>query len=83
LLASMGGSGEHEITTGGNFHDLRLWDIQTGQLVAASNKRQYSMGLIFAPHLNTLVTAERSDSVDLWKIDAVAQDRSGSPSPSK
>jgi WD40 repeat protein len=82
LLASMGGSGDHEITTGGNFHDLRLWDIQTGQLVAASSKNQYSMGLIFDPRLNTLVTAGRG-GVNLWKIDAVSQDRSGSSTPLK
>jgi WD40 repeat protein len=72
LLASVGGSGESGFATGGNFSVLRLWDVQTGQLVAESDHYQdWIGGVLFDPHLKVVVTAGRGGRVRLWKIDAI------------
>jgi WD40 repeat protein len=73
LVASIGASGAREIGTGGNLYNLRLWDVQTGQLVAESDKYQNLDSLVFDPHLKTIVTAGRSGRVKLWKLDAIPQ----------
>ncbi len=73
LLASRGGSGAHEFGTGGNLGNLRLWDVQTGQLVAESDKYQYPGILVFDPHLNIVVTTGHSGKLRLWKLDAIPQ----------
>jgi WD40 repeat protein len=71
LLATAGGSGEKGLLTGGNFHDLRLWDVQTGRLVAQSDKGQYIMSIVFAPHTKTLITGGDGGKVRLWSLSEV------------
>jgi WD40 repeat protein len=83
LLASIGGSGARDLATGGKLDDLSVWNVQTGQLVAESDKYQNLGGVVFDPHLNIVVTGGRGGRVNLWKIDAAAQDRSGSSTPLK
>jgi WD40 repeat protein len=68
LIATVALSGEHELLTGGNFHDLRIWDVKTGELVAQSDGRQYVLSLVFTPDSKTIVTAGKAEEVRLWDI---------------
>jgi WD40 repeat protein len=82
LLASVGVSGKHDFATGGNLSVLRLWDVQTGQLVAESDHSQsWIGGVFFDPHLKTVVTAGSGGRVRLWKIDVIPITTSPKQSP--
>jgi WD40 repeat protein len=68
LIATVALSGEHELLTGGNFHDLRIWDVKTGELVAQSDGRQYVLSLVFTPDSKTLITAGDAGKIRLWDL---------------
>ncbi len=67
LLATAGQSGKHEPFTGGNQHDLRLWDGQSGALLAKSGDWNRFTTLAFDPDGSTIISGDSGDLL-LWDV---------------
>lgn len=68
ILATAGYSGRNEFLTGGNYHNLKLWDVQTGELLAKLEDTEYITALAFDPDGKTLFTGGDPGKVKLWNI---------------
>lgn len=67
VLATVGGSGQRELLTGGNLHNLRLWNTQTGTLLSQSGDKEYITSLIFDSDEKTLITGS-SGKLLIWNV---------------
>jgi WD40 repeat protein len=66
MLATAGQSGQKELLTGGNFHDLRLWNIQTGALLQQSSGHETITALAFTPDGKEIITGGSGDELKIW-----------------
>uniref|UniRef100_A0A7C3PKJ0 WD40 repeat domain-containing protein n=1 Tax=Oscillatoriales cyanobacterium SpSt-418 TaxID=2282169 RepID=A0A7C3PKJ0_9CYAN len=68
FLATVSTSQQRGLITGGNFHELRIWDLQTGRLLAKSSGREYITVLTFSGNSKTLVTGGAEGELLFWDI---------------
>jgi WD40 repeat protein len=72
-LATVDESKRRELLTGGSYHVLRLWNTQTGRLIARSNNRQYILGKItFNPNRNELFTGGLRGNITQWDFSEIS-----------
>ncbi|UBF29096.1 WD40 repeat domain-containing protein [Kovacikia minuta CCNUW1] len=72
ILATVGYSGRRELATGMRYHDLRLWDVQTGRLLGQSDKERHIMALAFTPDGKELITGSYPGQLLIWDISEIA-----------
>lgn len=73
ILAVAHSSDRIDLATGGSgFKVLKVWDAETGRLLAQSDDWQSISGLAFDPTRKEIITCDGSGSVLLWDISKIA-----------
>ncbi|MBD2077246.1 WD40 repeat domain-containing protein [Phormidium sp. FACHB-592] len=71
ILATVGDSGQSGALTGTSFHDLRLWNVQTGTALGKSSDREYITTLVFTPNGKELITGGNGGELLLWDVEVL------------
>jgi WD40 repeat protein len=68
LLATVSLSKSTDLLTGGNYHTIKIWDVESGQVLSQSRENEEAITMQFTSDSKQLVTAGAPGQISLWDI---------------